>query len=79
MEAEKLLETLRGDHMARLRHKVLRKAGIPPFSLRSVLISNRQVLRYACHLVLDGQGADTRGNFDMERFLRMKEGGNGGI
>ena len=78
MELERLLEALEGDGMARLRHAVLREAGVPPFSLRAALVSNRRLLRYACHLVLDGrEHGGGSGGFDMERFRRMKEGGHG--
>ena len=81
MEAERLLEALRENSMARLRHAVLEKAGVPPFSLRAWLISNRRILRYACHLVLDEEQGKLQSGagFDMERFLKMKEGSYGGV
>jgi len=81
MELGRLLEALRGDPMARLRHAVLKKAGIPPFSLRAAFIGRKQILRYACHLALDAEesGELGAGSFDMGRFLEMKEGEHGGI
>lgn len=76
-----MLEALRGDSMARLRHAVLREAGIPPFSLKARLIGRRALLRYACNLVLDAESAPTQAgdSFDMQRFMEMKEADHGGI
>lgn len=79
-EPEKLLDLLREDHTARLRHAVLREAGVRPFSLRALLISDRQIIRYACHLALDREREESdTGTFSMERFIAMKEASNGGI
>ena len=80
MELEKLLEALERDSMARLRHAVLREAGVPPFSLRAMLVSKKRLLRYACHLVLDGrEHSGGSGGFDMEKFKRLKEGEHGAL
>ncbi len=81
MAAEKLLGALREDGMARLRHAVLERTGVSPFSLRAVLISDRQIIKYACHMVLDGESTEEAagGGFDMERFLNMKEARGNGI
>ena len=80
MDAEKLLEALSEDSMARLRHAVLRQAGVEPFSLRAALIGRHRLLRYACHMVLDmeNSGSDTDG-FDMSRFYALKGEEHGGI
>lgn len=77
-ESEKLLEALRGDSMGRLRHLVLREAGLSPFSLRAALITKKQILRHACQLALDGEEFQ-KGKFDKERFEAMKEAEHGGI
>ena len=84
MGAAELIDVLRAESMERLRHHILREAGIPPLSLRARLISNRRLLRYACHLALDAEesGAAAQpesGSFDPERFLKMKEERHGGI
>ena len=81
MDALGLMEALNKNSMARLRHAVLKKVGIPPFSLRAVLISDRQILRYACHLALDAEQAEefSSGGFDMKRFQEMKEGRHGAV
>ena len=68
----KLLESLKKDHMARLRHVVLKNFGVSPLSLRARLISDRKIIECACQMVLECR--DSRGGFDMERFERMKEG-----
>ena len=75
-ECEKLLEALRGDSLGRLRHLILREAGLSPFSLRGALISKKRLLRYACQLVLDRERASA-GDFDMRRFEEMKEAEHG--
>ena len=64
-----LLRQLEKDHMARLRHVVLTRLNICPLGLRARMISDRKILEYACHMVLDKGG----GSFDMDRFIRMKE------
>ena len=84
MDAEMLLEAMRQDSHARLRHWVLRREGISPFSLRSLFIGRRGIIREACHMVLDREGAsalpgDRGGSFSMERFSQMKEDENGRI
>lgn len=68
----KLLQSLEKDHMARLRHVVLTRFGISPLGLRAGLISNRKIIECACRLVLDNSGGGE--GFDMERFVRLKEG-----
>lgn len=70
----KLLEALEKDHMARLRHVVLTRFNICPLGLRARLISDRRIIECACQLVLDERGGEGGGSFDMERFIRMKEG-----
>lgn len=76
MGAHELLAALKDDSVARLRHAMLKEAGVSPFSLRARFISDRQLLRYACHLALDRAAGEEKGegSFDMERFLKMKEG-----
>lgn len=79
MEAEKLLEALRGDSAARLRHAVLKEAGVSPFSLRARFISNRQIIRCACFMALEREEEPQSGGFDMDRFRKMKGEAHGEI
>jgi len=69
-----LLRELEKDHMARLRHVVLAKLGVFPLGLRARMISDRKILEYACHMVLDKGGSGGGSSFDMDKFIRMKEG-----
>lgn len=81
MGADELLAALREDSAARLRHAVLKEAGVSPFSLRARFISDRQIIIYACHMALDRAAGEKtgEGSFDMERFLRMKEEAHEGV
>lgn len=55
MDMDELLDALKPDSLARLRHLIFRREGICPFGLRARLISDRQVIMQACHLLLDGE------------------------
>lgn len=72
MDCGQLLESLENDHMARLRHVVLRRLGICPIGLRAAMISNRSIIRCACQLAADGRQEEQSGGFDMEKFIRMR-------
>lgn len=76
MDGRRLIQALRENSMARLRHAVLKEAGVLPFSLKAALLSNRRILRYACHMVLDREVEAAQGSpgFDMKRFAELKEG-----
>lgn len=75
MDCGELLASLERDSMARLRHLVLERAGICPLSFRARLISDRQIIAYACFMALDRSGdvPEESGSFSRERFERMKE------
>lgn len=75
MDCGELLARLERDSLARLRHLVLERAGICPLSLRARLISDRQIIAYACFMALEagGAGPEESGSFSRERFEQMKE------
>ena len=69
-----LLESLKRDDMARLRFVVCRELGLVPGSLSARLLTRRQVLTLACHLVLERErgGGEENSRFDMARFYALK-------
>lgn len=84
--AEELLRALEKDSFARLKWRVLSLLRVCPLSLRARLMTKRQVLRCACHLVLDigaypAEGeqltANQNPNFDMARFAALGGLSNG--
>lgn len=80
MTAERLVEALRSDALARLRWCVARRLGLCPASLRVRLWRRRDVLRWACLLLLEGEAAEdgeSKGvnpRFDMARFRALGGG-----
>lgn len=80
MTADRLVEALRGDSLARLRWCVARRLGLCPASLRVRLWRKRDVLRWACLLLLEREEAEGEraggGNprFDMARFRALGGG-----
>lgn len=80
MTADRLTQALRGDALARLRWCVARRLGLCPASLRVRLWRKRDVLRWACLLLLECEsGGETAGrenpHFDMARFRALGGGG----
>lgn len=75
MTAERLLDALRGDALARLRWCAARALGLSPVSLRVRLWRKRDVLRWACLLLLEREAAGTAAGanpqFDMARFYAL--------
>ena len=79
MTAERLMQALRSDALARLRWCVARRLGLCPASLRVSLWRRRDVLRWACLLLLEGEaaGGESAGanpHFDMARFRALGGG-----
>lgn len=76
MKMEKLLETLEGDAVERLRWKLCRLFGVAPWSRLGQSLTEEQCLELAAHWVLDsreqrGQSPENPG-FDMDRFRKLK-------
>lgn len=53
MRTQKLLESLEGDCVERLRWLVLKEFGVLPGSKRAGALSDRDCIRCAAHMVLD--------------------------
>ena len=64
--------------MERLRWTVLKAFGVLPSSDDAKRMSDEDCLRFAAHMILDKTGnAAPNPNFDMEKYLNIREAENG--
>lgn len=78
MTVDQLLSTANTKPMERLRWTVLKAFGVLPSSAEARTMSDDDCLRFAAHMLLDrAGGAMPNPNFDMEKYLSIRETENG--
>ena len=78
MRTDELISAAKADPMERLRWTVLRAFNVLPCSEDARSMSDEDCLKYAAHMLLDKAGGTAANpNFDMEKYLNIRETENG--